>query len=84
MIRAEILNRFDKEIQKLPTECSKVIKLHCKGLNVKEIALQLNKKERTVRSHISRGYELLKKRFGKFDLLPFLPIFFIFLSNIPY
>jgi len=78
MIRAEIFQRLKKEIDKLPTECSKVIKLELKGLNIKAIALQLNKKERTVRSHKSRGYQLLRERLGGADLFPLVSILIYF------
>lgn len=70
MIRAERFNRLYKEIEKLPRECSKVLKLQFEGLSIKEIAIQLNKEERTVRSHKARGLKLLRKRLGNSDLLP--------------
>lgn len=70
MILAERKKRLYKEIESLPTECSKVLRLQFEGLSIKEIAVQLNKEERTVRSHKARGLKLLRKRLGNYDLLP--------------
>jgi len=74
IIHAENLQRLREEIEKLPPECNKVIKLVREGLDFKEIAIRLNKKESTVRSNKSRGLKILKKRLGGTDLFPLLTI----------
>jgi RNA polymerase sigma factor (sigma-70 family) len=61
---ADDCRRLYKQIEKLPTECCKVLKLDFKGLSIREIAFQLNKNERTVRAHKARGIKLLAKKYG--------------------
>lgn len=62
MIRAEVLGEIYREVQKLPSQCSKVIELSFfEGLSNSEIAERLDISEKTVRNTKSRGLSVLKE-----------------------
>jgi RNA polymerase sigma-70 factor (ECF subfamily) len=64
---------IEKEIQSLPPRMREVFELSRKAnLTHKEIALQLNLSEQSVRSHIKNALKSIKSKFGFFIYLLFI------------
>lgn len=73
MIRAEVLKEIMHEINNLPEQCGKVLKLgYLEGLRNQEIADLLNISVHTVKNQKARGIQLLKIRLRDRDLMTFL------------
>lgn len=76
MIRAEVLKEIMHEINNLPEQCGKVLKLgYLEGLKNQEIAALLNISVHTVKNQKARAIQLLKLRLGGRDLTSFLLLF---------
>lgn len=74
--RAEVLRKVYAEIEKLPTQCKKVLELSIfEGLRSKEIAEQLDITVSNVTSQKSRAVQLIKIALLKQKLLSWLFIF---------
>jgi RNA polymerase sigma-19 factor, ECF subfamily len=73
MIRAEVLKEIMREIDKLPEQCGKVLKLgYLEGLKNQEIADMLKISVHTVKNQKARAIQLLKIRLRDRDLMTFL------------
>ncbi|WP_205510138.1 RNA polymerase sigma factor [Longitalea arenae] len=73
MIRAEVLKELMHEINNLPEQCGKVLKLgYLEGLKNQEIAALLNISVHTVKNQKARAIQLLKLRLRDRDLMSFL------------
>jgi len=73
MIRAEVLKEIMQEINKLPEQCRKVLKLgYLEGLKNQEIADLMNISVHTVKNQKARAIQLLKIRLRDRDLMAFL------------
>jgi RNA polymerase sigma-70 factor (ECF subfamily) len=73
MIRAEVLKEIMNEINNLPEQCGKVLKLgYLEGLKNQEIAALLNISVHTVKNQKARAIQLLKLRLRDRDLMSFL------------
>jgi RNA polymerase sigma-70 factor (ECF subfamily) len=73
MIRAELLKEIMHEINNLPEQCGKVLKLaYLSGLRNQEIANVLNISVHTVKNQKARAVQLLKLRLRDRDLLTLL------------
>jgi RNA polymerase sigma-70 factor (family 1) len=73
MIRAEVLKEIMHEINNLPEQCGKVLKMgYLEGLRNQEIADLLNISVHTVKNQKARGIQLLKIRLRNRDLMTFL------------
>jgi RNA polymerase sigma-70 factor (ECF subfamily) len=73
MIRAEVLKEIMNEINNLPEQCGKVVKLaYLDGLQNKEVAKVLNISVHTVKNQKARAIQLLKTRLRDRDMLAFL------------
>lgn len=73
MIRAEVLKEIMNEINNLPEQCGKVLKLgYLEGLKNQEIANLLNISVHTVKNQKARAIQLLKLRLSNRDLMSFL------------
>jgi RNA polymerase sigma-70 factor (ECF subfamily) len=73
MIRAEVLKEIMREINNLPEQCGKVLKMgYLEGLKNQEIADLLNISVHTVKNQKARGIQLLKIRLRNRDLMTFL------------
>jgi RNA polymerase sigma-70 factor (ECF subfamily) len=73
MIRAELLKEIMNEINNLPEQCGKVLKLaYLSGLRNQEIANMLNISVHTVKNQKARAIQLLKLKLRDRDLLTLL------------
>lgn len=73
MIRAEVLKEVMDEINNLPEQCRKVLKLgYLEGMKNQEIADLLNISIHTVKNQKARAIQLLKTRLRDRDLMTFL------------
>ncbi|THU31152.1 RNA polymerase sigma-70 factor [Niastella caeni] len=73
MIRAEVLKEIMKEIDNLPEQCGKVLKLgYLEGLKNQEIADLLQISVHTVKNQKARAIQLLKIKLRDRDLMTFL------------
>jgi RNA polymerase sigma-70 factor (family 1) len=73
MIRAEVLKEIMHEINNLPEQCGKVLKMgYLEGLRNQEIADLLNISVHTVKNQKARAIQLLKIRLRNRDLMSFL------------
>ncbi|MBO9203976.1 MULTISPECIES: RNA polymerase sigma factor [Niastella] len=73
MIRAEVLKEIMQEINNLPEQCRKVLKMgYLEGLRNQEIANLLNISIHTVRNQKVRAIQLLKIRLRDRDVLALL------------
>ncbi|AEV99964.1 hypothetical protein A4D02_25245 [Niastella koreensis] len=73
MIRAEVLKEIMNEINNLPEQCGKVVKLaYLDGLRNQEVAKVLNISVHTVKNQKARAIQLLKTRLRDRDMLAFL------------
>jgi RNA polymerase sigma-70 factor (ECF subfamily) len=69
MIRAEVLKEIMEEINKLPEQCRKILKMgYLEGLKNQEIADLLNISVHTVKNQKARAIQLLKVRLRDRDL----------------
>jgi RNA polymerase sigma-70 factor (ECF subfamily) len=76
MIRAEILQEIMQEINNLPEQCRKVLKLgYLEGLKNQEIAKLLNISVHTVKNQKTRAIQLLKVRLRDRDLMSLLLLY---------
>jgi RNA polymerase sigma-70 factor (ECF subfamily) len=72
MIRMEVFNELYREINQLPEQCGKIVRMgYIEGMKNEEIARELGLSIQTVKNQKTRGVMLLKRR------LP--PEIFIFL-----
>jgi RNA polymerase sigma-70 factor (family 1) len=75
MIRAEVLKEIMQEINNLPEQCGKVLKMgYLEGLKNQEIANLLNISVHTVKNQKARAIQLLKTRLRNRDLMTFLSL----------
>lgn len=73
MIRAEVLKEIMNEINNLPEQCGKVLKLaYLDGLKNQEVAKVLNISVHTVKNQKARAIQLLKTRLRDRDLMALL------------
>jgi RNA polymerase sigma-70 factor (ECF subfamily) len=73
MIRAEVLKEIMDEINNLPEQCRKVLKLgYLEGMKNQEIADLLNISIHTVKNQKARAIQLLKTRLRDRDLMSLL------------
>jgi RNA polymerase sigma-70 factor (family 1) len=73
MIRAEVLKEIMNEIDNLPEQCKKVLKLgYLEGLKNQEIAKLMNISVHTVKNQKARAIQLLKTRLANRDILALL------------
>jgi RNA polymerase sigma-70 factor (ECF subfamily) len=73
MIRAEVLKEIMQEIEKLPEQCGKVLRLgYLEGLRNQEIADLLHISVHTVKNQKARAIQLLKIKLRDRDLMTFL------------
>jgi RNA polymerase sigma-70 factor (ECF subfamily) len=73
MIRAEVLKEIMNEINNLPEQCGKVLKLaYLEGLKNQEVAKVMNISVHTVKNQKARAIQLLKTRLRDRDLMAFL------------
>jgi len=73
MIKAELLKEMMIEINNLPEQCGKVLRLaYFKGLKNQEVAKVLNISVHTVKNQKARAIQLLKTRLGDRDMLALL------------
>jgi len=73
MIRAEVLKEIMNEINNLPEQCGKVLKLaYLEGLRNQEVAKVMNISVHTVKNQKARAIQLLKTRFRDRDILALL------------
>jgi len=73
MIRAEVLKEIMHEINNLPEQCGKVLKLaYLDGLKNQEVAKVLNISVHTVKNQKARAIQLLKTRLRDRDIMAFL------------
>jgi RNA polymerase sigma-70 factor (ECF subfamily) len=76
MIRSEILQELMQEINNLPEQCGKVLKLgYLEGLKNQEIADLMNISVHTVKNQKARAIQLLKTRLRDRDLMGLLLLF---------
>ncbi|OQP38718.1 hypothetical protein A4H97_18540 [Niastella yeongjuensis] len=84
MIRAEVLKEIMSEINNLPEQCGKVLKLaYLEGLQNKDVAKVLNISVHTVKNQKARAIQLLKTRLRDRDILALL-ILCSFLKDTSY
>lgn len=73
MIRAEVLKEIMNEINNLPEQCGKVLKLaYLDGLKNQEVAKVLNISVHTVKNQKARAIQLLRTRLRDRDMLAFM------------
>lgn len=73
IIRAEVLQEIMQEIEKLPEQCGKVLKMgYLEGLKNQEIADLLHISVHTVKNQKARAIQLLKIKLRDRDLMAFL------------
>jgi len=73
IIRAEVLQEIMQEIERLPEQCGKVLKMgYLEGLKNQEIADLLHISVHTVKNQKARAIQLLKIRLRDRDLMAFL------------
>lgn len=73
MIRAEVLKEIMHEVDKLPEQCGKVLRLgYLEGLKNQEIADLLGISVHTVKNQKARAIQLLKVKLRDRDLMTFL------------
>jgi RNA polymerase sigma-70 factor (family 1) len=73
MIRAEVLKEIMQEIEKLPEQCGKVLRLgYLEGLRNQEIADLLQVSVHTVKNQKARAIQLLKIKLRDRDLMTLL------------
>jgi len=73
MIRSEILQEIMQEVNNLPEQCGKVLKLgYLEGLRNQEIADLMNISVHTVKNQKARAIQLLKVRLRNRDLMSLL------------
>ena len=73
MIRSEILQEIMQEVNNLPEQCGKVLKLgYLEGLRNQEIADLMNISVHTVKNQKARAIQLLKVRLRDRDLMSLL------------
>lgn len=70
-----LLSIIDQAMDVLPKDCAEVLKYYLEGWQIKDIAILLNKPERTVYNKKYETIEILKKK------LPKSKIYIIFLMN---
>ncbi|OQP66471.1 hypothetical protein A3860_13355 [Niastella vici] len=76
MIRSEILQEIMQEVNNLPEQCGKVLKLaYLEGLKNQEIADLMNISVHTVKNQKARAIQLLKVRLRDRDLMNLLLLF---------
>jgi len=76
MIRSEILQEIMQEINNLPEQCGKVLKLgYLEGLKNQEIADLMNISVHTVKNQKARAIQLLKVRLRDRDLMSLLLLY---------
>lgn len=76
MVRAEVLREILQEIDKLPEQCGKVLKLgYLQSMKNQEIATMLNISVHTVKNQKARAIQLLKIRLRDRDLMA---LFFLY------
>jgi RNA polymerase sigma-70 factor (family 1) len=76
MIRAEVLKEIMNEVNNLPEQCGKVLRLgYLEGLKNQEIADLLNISVHTVKNQKARAIQLLKTRLRNRDLMSLLLLY---------
>jgi RNA polymerase sigma-70 factor (family 1) len=76
MIRAEVLKEIMNEVNNLPEQCGKVLRLgYLEGLKNQEIADLLNISVHTVKNQKARAIQLLKTRLRNRDLMSLLLVY---------
>lgn len=76
MIHAEVISRIFSQVDTLPEQCKKVIRMtFIDGKTPKEISLELNVSVSTINSHKMRGLQLLKGKLSNQDFLIALMLF---------
>jgi RNA polymerase sigma-70 factor (ECF subfamily) len=76
MIRAEVLKEIMNEVNNLPEQCGKVLRLgYLEGFKNQEIADMLNISVHTVKNQKARAIQLLKTRLRNRDLMSLLLIY---------
>jgi len=79
MIRAEVLKEILQEIERLPEQCGKVLKLgYLEGLKNQEIADMLHISVHTVKNQKARAIQLLKIKLRDRDLMGLLLLYTLF------
>lgn len=82
MIRAEVLQEIMLEIEKLPEQCGKVLKLgYLEGLKNQEIADLLKISVHTVKNQKARAIQLLKIKLRDRDLMAFFLLYTLLKSD---
>ncbi len=82
IIRAEVLHEIMVEIEKLPEQCGKVLKLgYLEGLKNQEIADLLHISVHTVKNQKARAIQLLKIKLRDRDLMAFFFIYTLITTN---
>jgi RNA polymerase sigma-70 factor (family 1) len=77
IVRAEVLQEIMREIEKLPEQCGKVLKLgYLQGMKNQEIADLLHISVHTVKNQKARAIQLLKIRLRDRDLMA---LFFLYM-----
>lgn len=74
ILETEIYSELYSAINRLPKMCRNVLLLKLKGLKNEEIAENLGKSKETVRSHLKKGYKLIKNELE--DTYYILPLLF--------
>lgn len=70
IVRSEVLQKIQSEIEKLPEQCRKIFELcYLDGLKNFEIAQLLRISIHTVKNQKARAVQILRLKFGKGDLL---------------
>ena len=82
IIRAEVLQEIMQEIERLPEQCGKVLKLsYLEGLKNQEVADLLQISVHTVKNQKARAIQLLKIRLRDRDLMTLFFLYTLF-SNV--
>ena len=76
MIQAEAIAEIYREVNELPSQCSKVIKMgYLDGMNNEEIARELGLSQQTVKNHKVRGLGILRQKLNESSFMLFLLLF---------
>lgn len=85
MEEAELADRINKAIQKLPEKCREIFVM-CRFEEMKyaEIAARLNISVKTVEMQISIALKKLRKELSDYQMIQLLSVFFLKKSKLPY
>jgi RNA polymerase sigma-70 factor (ECF subfamily) len=82
MVRAEVLQEIMQEIERLPEQCRKVLKLgYLEGMKNQEIADLLQISVHTVKNQKARAIQLLKIKLSDRDLMALFFLYTLFPSD---